>query len=30
MYKQMVLEVQRFFPEMLYKAFIVNTPMFFE
>jgi len=29
-YKQMVLEVQRFFPEMLYKLYIVNTPVFFE
>ena len=29
-YKQLLLEIQRFFHEMLYKAFIVNTPMFFE
>ena len=28
-YKQAVLEFQRFFQEMLYKAFIVNAPMFF-
>ena len=26
----MVLEVQRFFPELLYKLYIVNTPIFFE
>lgn len=29
-YKQAILEFQRFFSEMLYKAFIVNAPMFFE
>ena len=29
-YKQLLLEIQRFFHEMLYKAYIVNTPMFFE
>ena len=29
-FKQLVLEVQRFFPELLYKAFVLNTPMFFE
>lgn len=29
-YKQAILEFQRFFQEMLYKAYIVNAPMFFE
>ena len=29
-YKQLVLEVQRFFPSMLHKCYILNTPMFFE
>ena len=29
-YKQLCLEVQRFFPSMLQKVFILNTPMFFE
>mmetsp|Transcript_36544 Transcript_36544/g.56108 ORF Transcript_36544/g.56108 Transcript_36544/m.56108 type:complete len:173 (+) Transcript_36544:551-1069(+) len=29
-YKQLVLEVQRFFPELLYKLYIVNAPIFFE
>ena len=29
-YKQISLEVQRFFPQMLHKAYILNTPMFFE
>ena len=29
-FKQAILEFQRFFPEILYKAFIVNAPMFFE
>lgn len=29
-YKQLCLEVQRFFPEMLQKVYILNTPMFFE
>jgi hypothetical protein len=29
-YKQLVLEVQRFFPELLYKLYVLNTPVFFE
>ena len=29
-YKQAILEFQRFFQEMLHKAFIVNAPMFFQ
>lgn len=29
-FKQIVLEVQRFFPEMLHKLFVLNAPMFFE
>lgn len=29
-YKQLVLEVQRFFPSLLHKCYILNTPMFFE
>ena len=29
-YKQLCLEVQRFFPSMLQKLYILNTPMFFE
>jgi hypothetical protein len=29
-YKQAILEFQRFFQEMLFKAFIVNAPMFFQ
>jgi len=29
-YKQLILEVQRFFPELLHKLYILNTPMFFE
>ena len=29
-YKQIILEVQRFFPELLHKLYILNTPMFFE
>ncbi len=29
-YKQLVLEVQRFFPELLYRMYIVNAPIFFE
>ena len=29
-YKQLCLEVQRFFPSMLHKLYILNTPMFFE
>ena len=29
-FKQLVLEVQRFFPELLHKVFVLNTPMFFE
>jgi hypothetical protein len=29
-YKQLVLEVQRFFPEMVHKIYILNAPMFFD
>ena len=29
-FKQIVLEIQRFFPELLHKVFILNAPMFFE
>ena len=29
-YKQIVLELQRFFPELVQKIFILNAPMFFE
>lgn len=29
-YKQIILEVQRFFPELLHKLYILNTPMFFD
>ena len=29
-YKQLVLEVQRFFPELVHKIYILNAPMFFE
>lgn len=29
-YQQAILEFQRFFPEILYKGFIVNAPMFFQ
>ena len=29
-FKQLTLEVQRFFPELLHKLYILNTPMFFE
>jgi hypothetical protein len=29
-YKQLTLEVQRFFPELLHRLYILNTPMFFE
>jgi len=29
-YKQISLEIQRFFPQMLHKLYILNTPMFFE
>lgn len=29
-YKQLVLEMQRFFPELVDKIFVVNSPMFLE
>ena len=29
-YKQIVLELQRFFPELVQKIYILNAPMFFE
>ena len=29
-YKQLVLEVQRFFPELVQKIYVVNAPLFFE
>jgi hypothetical protein len=28
--KAILIECQRYYPEMLYKCYIVNTPMFFE
>jgi len=29
-YRQLVLEVQRYFPELLHKLYVVNAPTFFE
>ena len=29
-FKQLVLEVQRFFPELIHRIYVVNAPMFFE
>jgi hypothetical protein len=30
LYQQLCLEVQRFFPQMVHKIYVLNTPMFFE
>jgi len=29
-YKQLVLEVQRFFPELVHKIYVLNAPLFFD
>ena len=29
-YRQVVLEVQRYFPELLHRLYVVNAPTFFE
>ena len=29
-YRQLVLEVQRFFPELVQKIFVLNAPLFFD
>ena len=29
-FKQLLLEVQRFFPELLHKCYVLNAPMFFD
>ena len=29
-YKQLVLEVQRFFPELVQKIYVLNAPLFFD
>jgi hypothetical protein len=30
LYQQLALEVQRFFPQLVHKIYVLNTPMFFE
>lgn len=30
LYQQLCLEVQRFFPQMVQRVYVLNTPMFFE
>lgn len=30
LYQQICLEVQRFFPSLVHKIYVLNTPMFFE
>ena len=29
-YKQLVLEVQRFFPELVHRIYVLNAPLFFD
>ena len=29
-YRQIVLELQKFYPEMVHKIFVVNSPLFLE